>query len=146
MSHPAFAHPDHAPAVTTPCFQFAVVAPYDFDPPGLARFARNKLRSLLASKRRTHRLGAWGVWGEPVTRVLVDLMQTEYGTNVGGQGASSSYGRWVAHLRAMLRVVTLVDAVVVVYGGGKVPADLGRVVEACRWMRVPVRVVVCGGE
>ena len=140
------AHPDHTTTAVGPCFEVGVVAPLNFNPPGLDRFARNKLRSLLVSKRRTHRIGGWGVFGEPVTRAFVDLLQQEFSVNLGGVGAWTPYGRYVEHLRAMLRLATMVDALVVIHGGGRVPADVGRVVDACRWMRTAVRVLVYAGD
>lgn len=140
------AHPDHTPPrPPPPCFSLGVLAPLGYDPPGLRRWLRARLLSLLSGKRFTHRVFAHGVTGEPVSRVAADLMH-ELGTQFGGLGGGGRHGRHVEHVRACCHVASFSDAVVLVHAGDGLTADLRRLVGVCEWLGTGVRVLAFAGD
>jgi len=139
-------HPDHLPRPTKPVFYLGVVAPRRYDPPGVERFVRNKLRQLLTHKRRTHRVAVHGVWAEPVFRAAAELAQAELGGNGGGLGGCGHFGPHADHLRACVRVAVGSEALVLFHHGGPLPPDLLKLLDVCRWLRTPTRVFAFAGD
>ena len=117
---------------TTPWFHVGVIAAPGYNPPDLDRRVARNLLKLTGPKSRTHRIGLYGVWAEPVSGAAGAAAE---GWSHAGYAVDRSGGR-----RAWLRVWSMIAATcdaLVVFG----PADptMEIVLGLCRQMGCAVR-------
>ena len=117
---------------TTPWFHVGVIAAPGYDPPDLDRRVARTLLKLTGPKSRTHRIGLYGVWAEPVSGAAGAAAE---GWCHAGYAVDRSGGR-----RAWLRVWSMIaaacDALVVF---GPVDPTMEIVLGLCRQMGCAVR-------
>ena len=53
-------------------FYVGVIAPPGYDPPAFEAQVARKLAKLLAPKTRTHKIGIYGVWAEPMAIAVAE--------------------------------------------------------------------------
>ena len=87
---------------TTPWFHVGLIAAPGYDPPDLDRRVARNLMKLTGPKSRTHRIGLYGVWAEPVSGAACAAAE---GWSHAGYAVDRSGGR-----RAWLRVWSMIAA------------------------------------
>jgi len=124
-----------------PPFHLGIVAPPGFDLDRLGPKVWARLRPLLDRRiRRRERIDFYGVWLEPVTLAVRETV-AEKGIHVTGLGGRGDRPGHLAYRSSCVEVATLVNAVVIVHGGGQLPEDMAELLRVCEWLGTPTRVV-----
>ena len=121
-------------------FHVGVIAPPGYDPPGFEAQVARKLTKLLGPKSRTHRIGIYGVWAEPVSRAVVEASKAN-GWHLLGHAVERGGGR-CAWLRVWLMIAVGCDAMIV-FGPSDPTMEL--VLAMCQEIRCGTRRVETRG-
>ena len=117
-------------------FHVGVIATPGYDPPGFEGQVARNLTRLLGPKSRTHKIGIYGVWAEPVSVAVVEASK-ENGWLLSGHAVDRESGR-CGWLRVWLMIAVASDAIIV-FGPSDPTMDI--VLSMCREIRCGVRRV-----
>ena len=115
-------------------FHVGVIAPPGYDPPGFEVQVSRTLTKLLGPKSRTHKIGIYGVWAEPVSIAAVEASKAS-GWHLSGHAVDRESGR-CGWLRVWLMIAVSCDALIVF---GPTDPTMETVLSMCREIRCGVR-------
>ena len=121
--------------------KLGLVAPSGFDLDGLGPKVWARLRPLLDRRlRRRETVHLYGVWLEPITTAVREVA-ADKGISMAGFGGRSDRPRDLTHRASLVEVAALVNAVVVVHGGGELSEEMAELLRVCEWLGTVTRVV-----
>ena len=114
-------------------FRVGVIASPGYDPPGFEAQVARKLTRLLGPKSRTHKIGIYGVWAEPVSVAVVEASKAS-GWHLSGHAVDRESGR-CGWLPEWLMIAVSCDAILVF---GPTDPTMETVLSMCREIRCGV--------